>query len=194
MFAAADDVQGLEYAADQDIFSSRGFWWLKQGAQDEDAMIQVRPDGAVSLTMFRDAFGVMEIGPYDDGADKTYLIDYEKCVVMTSLTALVLKDCGMDESRIVLPFLIGHGRFASLFVTRLYNSRPVVQAVTDKTSILSAADRATLFVPFAILLANVRARITPDVKDAFTRQYPEPVVDLPNPFARSIKKKTKSVA
>ena len=149
------------YSSDQDVASSVSSKLLRRGQTDPiDCIITMQPGAALSLHEKRDGYALIELKPKEACFDQTYRRDYDKCTLMTASTALVLHGCGMEVSKIGLPFLVGSGRFASLFVMCIKeDGTPVVKhvGIEGKMSVNVAnnmKNRSKMFVALAVLMAG----------------------------------------
>jgi hypothetical protein len=178
------------YAADQDV-SSSAYSTLQRGDTATRCQITMQPDSAVTLRQGKlDAFSMIEIKPKESGTcfDQSYRRDYDKCTLITGSTALMLKHCGMETKNITLPFLIGTGTSASLFVMCIEDDAPLIRYVGDSMLLNITGDnresRSQMFVAFSVLLARFRQSFTKAAQTQMIKKYPRAIKEYSRAFSK----------
>jgi Protein kinase domain len=125
LMAAAGSSYSELYRADQTVTSSLSVL-CKENEEDsfETTKISLKPDAAATLGHTWDAFAMMEIKKSQRRNNHSHLGDNVKCVLMTAVTAIILRRCLAMQSAeqfkdVALPFVIATGTECSLYVTML---------------------------------------------------------------------------
>ena len=133
-----------------------------------------KPDGGIGFNVPRgpanrptDVLSTMEV-KIANAEPRGLLDDMSLCVLLCCSTALTLKKAGVVSAEILVPFLMGHGLAAALFVVRFdeEGQHLCVQSVR-----LSGSSKATrmdsklavhmVFVALAFLLRQLLLRVAP---------------------------------
>lgn len=164
------------YAAAEDVGSS--LWSTCRHPDTGTGIpcdITLQPDAACLLFEGRDAFGVIEIQPKQEKWDYAQRRDFDKCIMTTASTASLLKKFHdrytgtkvktaktFKHEDVALPFLIGRGNLASLYVTTFEGENILIRSV--KGLLLEQCNmllpRKQIFVCLAVLLARFRRQIS----------------------------------
>jgi len=185
LFMAAAKGLTKFYAADQDVHASLTTQYKTKTNNDYlEGVTSMMPASAATLGERRDAFGMMEIKP-DQNWDSDQRIDYDKCVLMTATTAIIVYKCckdmgmdmGMNMDLLELPFIIAQGSSCSLYVMKMSkDGNPFVCSVRLKENVDSVNvtyskspswTRSAMLVTLAVLLNNFRVFWTDDLQDQY---------------------------
>lgn len=165
--AAAGGHNTLQYAADLVVKCSL-LVACKAKADEEfvDSKMSIKPDAAATLGARWDAFAMMELKRSEQETD-AQLVDKDKCVLMTSVTAIILGRCidQKDFGKIALPFIIAAGKKCSLYVTTLdIDGNPCIKHVcfpdgNTATNVnvgkSPSKERTQMLIALAMLLNNL---------------------------------------
>ena len=181
------------YAADQDVSSSSSAMLRRGSGNAVPCQITMQPDSTLTLRPKRDGLAMLEIKAKEIGScfDQNYRRDYDKCVLMTASTALMLLNCGMDVDKIVLPFIIGTGATATLFVMCIDSGgNPVVKFVPIfagpmhvDISMLAEA-RSKMFVALAFFISRLRRSLTVELFQQISKNYSIAVTGYTRAFTK----------
>jgi Protein kinase domain len=175
--AAAGGSNSGKYRADQTVTSSLSIKCKVKNCNNfGNYKVDLQPDAAATLDNKYDAFAMMEIKQSPQCNIAAYLEDNDKCVLMTAVTAIILRKCIPKESanqikefanqikEIALPFVIATGTACSLYVTTISpDGTPCVKLVgypSDDGGNTARVDcrkspseqRKKIFVALAVLL------------------------------------------
>jgi Protein kinase domain len=111
----------------------------------------IKPGAAVQATEKFYALGTLEI----DNKVGPNVSDMIKCVKLTLMSALALREAGVD-SELIVPFVLGASENAQLYVTHLPSGRekPEVKLLLD-TNFSKVKHRALFVAHLAILLSDL---------------------------------------
>ena len=189
LFKAAVGIENENlYKADQNVKSSLSVQYkAKEETTDTlEKVVMIKPDGAAIFHEEGwDAFGMMEIKRHKPSYDESHRLDYDKCVLATSITALAIKRAIPKKSDkyklVVIPFLIATGKVCSLYATTLdKNGDPCVKKViypgspggnlTNKRfASASCIERKEIFTALAVLLSNFNEFVSEYIPASNTR-------------------------
>ena len=169
--AAAGSRNESYYKADKYICSFQDMPYIQEQHDiPQDTWVFLKTDGAVVL--YEGGwypFGMMEIKAGPPSHDLHHLWSYDKCALLTSITALLVKQVEKRENkycRLAIPFLVAAGKTCSLYATVLdRNGNPCLREVeypggrTASNQVLessSSMERKEIFTAFAILLSEFK--------------------------------------
>ena len=183
------------YKADQFVKSSLLCKFRGPNGAWEVGRFEIKPDAAGTLWKRLDAFVMMELKQPTPKSPAAQL-DEERCIALLCSTLIALDNFSIDTSKLHLPFIIGHGFAADLYIVSFgsfgndENSQekiPLVSKVGGSYNLTGHEDRAKMFVALSVLLHNIKA-ILLENKEAM-KQYEnwcqnmsQDQTKYPNPF------------
>jgi hypothetical protein len=151
-------------------------------ARCQPRKIIIQPDGATVMDDEGwDVLGMMELADCKNSIPSSNKIDYDKCVLVTAISALAMKRYiqAKDYSRVAIPFLMAIGGTCSLFATTLNNDgNPCVkvvgypgghQALEQKFTTASCHARKEIFISLAVLLHQFKT-LFQDYQTTYTQE------------------------
>lgn len=198
LLAACFD-QDEDYKADQTVTLSLSCKFREaEEISWKPGDFQAKPDAASTISSGCNPFAMMEL-KQKNPALADVLFDKEKCIAFLSSTLISLERHGMDTSALYLPFIIGDGLKASLYVVHLDEKGddgeviPKVLAVEPAHFDLAIdRKRLQLFISLAALLHNAKTIFQQN--DAFENyrqqsrsQYKETFEKYENPLSKKQK-------
>mmetsp|Transcript_6499 Transcript_6499/g.15364 ORF Transcript_6499/g.15364 Transcript_6499/m.15364 type:complete len:773 (-) Transcript_6499:933-3251(-) len=188
------------YIADQLVTSLLFCKFRDKDGPWETGDFQVKPDAACTMRDGHDPFAMMELKapkPEQNAA----LVDQEKCMAMLCSTLISLGRCGIDTSMLYLPFIIGDGFWAYLYVVHFGHAdnkekKPSVLRV-GVYNLENSKKRLELYVALSVLLHNIKKILaTKENEEALEKYKASYRVNVTkqkkygNPFASSKRKST----
>eukprot|EP00526_Cylindrotheca_closterium_P004652 CAMPEP_0113619752 /NCGR_PEP_ID=MMETSP0017_2-20120614/10042_1 /TAXON_ID=2856 /ORGANISM="Cylindrotheca closterium" /LENGTH=781 /DNA_ID=CAMNT_0000529357 /DNA_START=125 /DNA_END=2470 /DNA_ORIENTATION=+ /assembly_acc=CAM_ASM_000147 len=164
----AASVKDENFKADELVTSllSCKFREMDKDGHWETGDFQVKPDAASTLATGYDPFAMIELKRTDPNSrDATF--DEEKCIAMLCSTLIALAGLGVETSQLYLPFIIGHGFVAFLYVVDLRKVSgkeaagiaPTVTKVQIGFDLENKEQRTQLFVALSVLLHNIKTTL-----------------------------------
>eukprot|EP00978_Attheya_sp_CCMP212_P002194 scaffold4475_cov42-Attheya_sp.AAC.6 len=117
---------------------------------------------------------MIEIKSKNNSWDLPQRRDFDKCIMLTASTAMVLSECGMEDSSIVLPFMIGRAQTSYLYVTVKIGEAIKILQVEGLSGFPIASDpfsRQKAFLALAVLLARFRSKFTGPIQNLLDRKF-----------------------
>jgi hypothetical protein len=157
-------TEAKNYKADELVTASLPCKYRDTAASDwKDGDFRIKPDAASTMHNGCDPFAMMELKP-PRSSNEDVLFDQEKCIAMLSSTLISLNRFKVDTDRLYLPFIIGRGYDACLYIVHLgqYSETngsekiPKVFMVGSYYDLKADKTRAQLFVILSALLHNVK--------------------------------------
>jgi hypothetical protein len=187
-------IYPANYRADQEVNCCHAVYEETE-AQTGPIHVKVtcKPDGATTLVQSYYVAAIMELKPRRaPNNQEVDLIDMAKCVLLTSMSALFLRESGLEED-IFIPFLIGSVDEARLFITALGKHKKQIEIkLVESAELSDLSMKATIFAKLAILLADITNKIlsiSPTLKRT-VMMIPNKRPDLPTLFSSSSSKRS----
>ena len=152
-----DTGKRYTYIADQDAISSSFVCYDSQ-----EYAVCGKPDAAILMPGSNDLIAMMELKPEDNLNHQ----DVAKCILWSSIAGQALVRAGVPRDQVRIPFLIGSGFHASLFVTEILGGPvdadsfcPRVSCMFDHLTLQSLENRKKIFVTLVLLLGRMKMSI-----------------------------------
>ena len=180
--ATVGSKNDARYKADQDVSSSLSIQHKEKKSEPtfQTKKVILKTDGAALMhNLGWDVLGMMELKNGMCDFNRAYRRDYDKCTLMTAISAVAMarcikakakdlaKDLAEEYDRVAIPFFIASGGTCSLFATTLDQSgNPCIKVVgypdgynaLDQTYTTSSCQaRKEIFIALAVLLNQCKS-------------------------------------
>jgi hypothetical protein len=178
------------YCADTEVCGSR---LVQVKGNDNKFKVHVKPDAGIMVWLKLNVVAVMEFRKLENFAE-LHSKDMGKCVLLTSMTALDVRQHVGVTTDIMIPFVLGTEIAAELYVTCLFqqSSTPVIMLV-GKYACSNHKHRVNFFATLAVLVRRALSLFQdPEGFQKLMLSYPEMkdrVAPYPNYFDEGYGKK-----
>ena len=119
LLLSACGTEAKNYKADELVTASLPCMYCDTPTSDwQDGNFRIKPDAASTMNDGCDPFAMMELKPPKPSPEDV-LFDQEKCIALLSSTLISMDRHQVRTSELCLPFIIGQGYDAYLYIVRL---------------------------------------------------------------------------